>query len=187
MYLYNEFILSCPSKQNSNTIELRVHKFCYWGLRLTLCYSMYMFPIPCQDSNLGPSTLIDLELTLQTAQLRLPKLIKLCSDFCKYLFFRSSSKIVYFGAIINAFGAGERWRVGSYGSSLRPPASTVHHHLPGSGYGSGHHHHHLPGSGHHYHHHYHIHNLPSLAIRPFVVYFDQRTHACACVRMVEND
>ena len=48
MYLYNEFIinilndintLSCPSKNNSNTIELTVHTSCYWGHRLTLCYS----------------------------------------------------------------------------------------------------------------------------------------------------
>ena len=47
MYLYNEFIinilndldtLSCPSKNNSNTIKLTVHTSGYWGLRLTLCY-----------------------------------------------------------------------------------------------------------------------------------------------------
>ena len=30
--------LSCPSKNNSNAIELTVHTSCYWGLRLTLCY-----------------------------------------------------------------------------------------------------------------------------------------------------
>ena len=48
MYLYNEFImninndinsLSCPSESNSNKIELTVHTSCYWGRRLTLCYS----------------------------------------------------------------------------------------------------------------------------------------------------
>ena len=46
--LYNEFIMNilndiintllCPSKNNSNTIELTVHTSCYWGRRLTLCY-----------------------------------------------------------------------------------------------------------------------------------------------------
>ena len=43
MYLCSEFqmnilndmnTLSCPSKNNSNTIELTVHTSCYWGLRL---------------------------------------------------------------------------------------------------------------------------------------------------------
>ena len=29
--------LSCPSKSNSNTIELTVHTSFYWGPRLTLC------------------------------------------------------------------------------------------------------------------------------------------------------
>ena len=28
----------CPIINNSNTIELKVHTSCYWGLRLTLCY-----------------------------------------------------------------------------------------------------------------------------------------------------
>ena len=46
MNLYNEFImnilnevniLSCPTKNNSNTFELTVHTSCYRGLRLTLC------------------------------------------------------------------------------------------------------------------------------------------------------
>ena len=50
MYLNNEFItnilndintLSCPSKNNSNTIELAVQSSCYWGLRLTLCYCCF--------------------------------------------------------------------------------------------------------------------------------------------------
>ena len=31
--------LSCLSKNDSNTIEIRVHTSCYWGLRLTLCDS----------------------------------------------------------------------------------------------------------------------------------------------------
>ena len=48
MYLYNEFIMNilndintllCPSKNNSNTIELTVNTSYYWGRRLTLCYS----------------------------------------------------------------------------------------------------------------------------------------------------
>ena len=30
--------MSCPIKNNTNTIELTVHTSCYWGLRLTLCY-----------------------------------------------------------------------------------------------------------------------------------------------------
>ena len=51
MYLYNEFIMNfqndintllCPSKNNNNTIELTVHTSCYWGLRLTLCYYLYI-------------------------------------------------------------------------------------------------------------------------------------------------
>ena len=32
--------MSCPIIFNSNTIELTVHTSCYWGLRLTLCYSV---------------------------------------------------------------------------------------------------------------------------------------------------
>ena len=35
------YILSCPSKSNSNTFELTVHTSCYWGLRLTLCYYLF--------------------------------------------------------------------------------------------------------------------------------------------------
>ena len=69
MYLYNECImnilndmntLSCPSKDNSNTIELTAHTSCSWGLRLTLCYMfgiraptvflifLFFSQIPCQ-------------------------------------------------------------------------------------------------------------------------------------------
>ena len=32
----------CPSKSNSQQIELTVPTSCYWGLRLTLCYSFYI-------------------------------------------------------------------------------------------------------------------------------------------------
>ena len=51
MYLYNYFTnnivnyintLSCPSKSNSKRIELTVHPPCYWGFRLTLCYSLWL-------------------------------------------------------------------------------------------------------------------------------------------------
>ena len=51
MYLYNEFIINivndinsllCLSKSNSKWIELTVHTSCYWGLRLTLCYIMFL-------------------------------------------------------------------------------------------------------------------------------------------------
>ena len=31
--------LLCPSKNNSNSIELTVQTSCYWGLRLTLGYN----------------------------------------------------------------------------------------------------------------------------------------------------
>ena len=34
-----EKYLLCPSKNNSNTIELTVHTSCYWGCRLTLWYN----------------------------------------------------------------------------------------------------------------------------------------------------
>ena len=34
---YDINTLSCPSKNNSNIIELTVHTSCYWGLKLTLC------------------------------------------------------------------------------------------------------------------------------------------------------
>ena len=37
---FKKMFLSCPSKNNSNTIELTVHTSCYWGLRLTLCYAL---------------------------------------------------------------------------------------------------------------------------------------------------
>ena len=47
--IFNEFIMNilndintmlCPNKNNRNTIELTVHTSCYWGHRLTLCYSV---------------------------------------------------------------------------------------------------------------------------------------------------
>ena len=51
MYLHNEFIInilndiitqSCPRKSNSKQIELTVHTSCYWGLRLTLRYNLWL-------------------------------------------------------------------------------------------------------------------------------------------------